>query len=203
MRKFSWILCVVILSVLGSNASAKVKMLDVIHVTDGNMVTGEIVEIIPKETIKIKTIDSKLITYPFDQIEKMDQVEVKLKSRTVATALAAAFPIFPAGLLSFGIPVFSGWGQFYNGQPLKAVGFLANGYIGMLMLMGSETGTEGIISFGMVFGGYILSIVDANLSAKKINQKRLQQYQQREVSNSLNLNYIPHEGLLVSYHCRF
>ena len=59
---------------------------DIVYLTDENMVTGEIVEIIPNETIKIKTTDGKLITYPFDQIEKMDQMEVKLKSRTVATA---------------------------------------------------------------------------------------------------------------------
>ena len=92
MRKLSCILCVVILLVLGSNAFAKVKMLDIVYLTDENMVTGEIVEIIPNETIKIKTTDGKLRTHPFDQIEKIDQVEVKLKSRTVATALAAAFP---------------------------------------------------------------------------------------------------------------
>ena len=111
MRKFSWMFGIVILSVLGSNASAKVKMLDVVHLTDGNMVTGEIIETIPKETIKIKTTDGKLITYPLDQIEKMTRVEVKLKSRTVATVLAALGPILP-----FGVPVFQGYGQIYNGQ---------------------------------------------------------------------------------------
>ena len=156
MRKFSWMLLVLLAfsvyaedekekevdsvyaeeveketdSAAAENASAEVKVLDVVHLTDGNMVTGEIIETIPKETIKIKTTDGKLITYPFDQIEKIDRVEVEFKNRTTATVRAAVFPIFPVGLLSFGIPVFSGWGQFYNGQYLKAVGFLANGFIG-------------------------------------------------------------------------
>ena len=52
-----------ILFVFTTSASAKVKMIDIVHLTDGNMVTGEIIETIPKETIKIKTTDGKLITY--------------------------------------------------------------------------------------------------------------------------------------------
>ena len=106
------ILTLLILLVSNTDTLAKVKMLDVVHLTDGNMVTGEIIEIIPKETIKIKTIDGKQITYPFDQIEKIDRVEVEFKSRTSATIRAAVFPIFPVGLLSFGVPVIKGWGKF-------------------------------------------------------------------------------------------
>ena len=204
------ILTLLILLVSNTDTLAKVKMLDVVHLTDGNMVTGEIIEIIPKETIKIKTIDGKQITYPFDQIEKIDRVEVEFKSRTSATIRAAVFPIFPGGLLSFGVPVFSGWGQFYNGQYLKAVGFLVNGFIGMNVLMASEdSNREFAIGAGMVVGGYIWSIIDANLSAKKINElstkkinaTKRNRYQQKEVSTSLN--YIPNQGLMASYNVRF
>ena len=92
------ILTLLILLVSNTDTLAKVKMLDVVHLTDGNMVTGEI---IPKETIKIETTDGKLITYPLDQIEKKTRVEVEFKSRTSATIRAAVFPIFPVGLLSF------------------------------------------------------------------------------------------------------
>ena len=138
MRKLSCILCIVILLVLGSNAFAKVKMLGIVYLTDENMVTGEIVEIIPNETIKIKTTDGKLITYPLDQIEKKTRVEVEFKSRTSATIRAAVFPIFPVGLLfPTGIPVLSGWGQLYNGQHLKGLSFLANGFISGNVFMAS------------------------------------------------------------------
>ena len=183
------ILTLLILLVSNTDTLAKVKMLDVVHLTDG-----------------------KLITYPLDQIEKKTRVEVEFKSRTSATIRAAVFPIFPVGLLSFGVPVFSGWGQFYNGQYLKAVGFLVNGFIGMNVLMASEdSNREFAIGAGMVVGGYILSIVDANLSAKKINQLsnqkinalKLKDYQSEDAPASLNLNYIPHEGLMASYHFRF
>ena len=129
------ILGVLILLLSTTSTSAKVKMIDVVHLTDGSIATGEIIESIPDVTVKIRTVERQMVTYQFDEIEKISRVEVEYKSRTAATVYAALVPIFPAGLLSFGLPVFSGWGQFYNGQPLKAVGFLANGFISMSMFM--------------------------------------------------------------------
>ena len=203
------ILGVLILLLLTTSTSAKVKMIDVVHLTDGSIATGEIIESIPDVTVKIKTVDRQMVTYQFDEIEKISRVEVEYKNRTAPTVYAALVPIFPAGLLSFGLPVFSGWGQFYNGQPLKAVGFLANGFISMSLFMASETDTAGMTFFGMVLGGYIVSIIDANLSARKINQLsnkkinsvKLKNYQPKDVSTSLN--YLPNQGLTASLNFGF
>ena len=203
------ILGVLILLLSTTSTSAKVKMIDVVHLTDGSIATGEIIESIPDVTVKIKTVDRQMVTYQFDEIEKISRVEVEYKNRTAPTVYAALVPIFPAGLLSFGLPVFSGWGQFYNGQPLKAVGFLANGFISMSMFMASETDTAGMTFFGMVLGGYIVSIIDANLSARKINQLsnkkinsvKLKNYQPKDVSTSLN--YLPNQGLTASLNFGF
>ena len=80
----------------------------------------------------------------------------------------------------------------------------------MNVLMASEdSNTAAVIGAGMVVGGYIWSIIDANLSAKKINElstkkinaAKLNRYQQKEVSTSLN--YIPNQGLMASYNVRF
>ena len=80
----------------------------------------------------------------------------------------------------------------------------------MSVLMASEDSNWGFaIGAGMVVGGYIWSIIDANLSAKKINElstkkinaTKLNRYQQKEVSTSLN--YIPNQGLMASYNVRF
>ena len=203
------ILGVLILLLSTTSTSAKVKMIDVVHLTDGSIATGEIIESIPDVTVKIKTVDRQMVTYQFDEIEKISRVEVEYKNRTAPTVYAALVPIFPAGLLSFGLPVFSGWGQFYNGQPLKAVGFLANGFISMNLFMASETDTAGMTFFGMVLGGYIVSIIDANLSARKINQLsnkkinsvKLKNYQPKDVSTSLN--YLPNQGLTASLNFGF
>ena len=203
------ILGVLILLLSTTSTSAKVKMIDVVHLTDGSIATGEIIESIPDVTVKIKTVDRQMVTYQFDEIEKISRVEVEYKNRTAPTVYAALVPIFPAGLLSFGLPVFSGWGQFYNGQPLKAVGFLANGFISMNLFMASETDTAGMTFFGMVLGGDIVSIIDANLSARKINQLsnkkinsvKLKNYQPKDVSTSLN--YLPNQGLTASLNFGF
>ena len=203
------ILGVLILLLSTTSTSAKVKMIDVVHLTDGSIATGEIIESIPDVTVKIKTVERQMVTYQFDEIEKISRVEVEYKSRTAATVYAALVPIFPAGLLSFGLPVFSGWGQFYNGQPLKAVGFLANGFISMSMFMASETDTAGMTFFGMVLGGYIVSLIDANLSARKINQLsnkkinsvKLKNYQPKDISTSLN--YLPNQGLTAALNFGF
>ena len=65
--------------------------------------------------------------------------------------------------------------------------------------MGSEamdSNTMAVIGADMVLTGYVLSIIDANLSAKKINQKRLK-------SGTNNLNSAPPQILIGSYNVRF
>ena len=217
------VLSVLVLSVFTTKALAKTQMLDVIHLTDGSVVVGEITEIIPNETVKIKTyvLDNsyqgisflqepdkgELKIYPFGQIEKMSEVEVKFRNRTMATVRAALLPSVPCLY-----PIFPGWGQFYNGQEDKGIGFL------MLSLGGIYTILQGLsydpdanaiaaIGAGVVIGSYIWSVIDANLSAKKINQSSNQKiealkqkkHQSQDVPTSLNLNYIPHEGMMASY----
>ena len=63
----------------------------------------------------------------------------------------------------------------------------------------------------IIIGSYIWSVIDANLSAKKINQSSNQKiealkqkkHQSQDTTTSLNLNYIPHQGLMASYGLRF
>ena len=63
----------------------------------------------------------------------------------------------------------------------------------------------------IIIGSYIWSIIDANLSAKKINQSSNQKiealkqkkHQSQDAPISLNLNYLPREGMMASYNYRF
>lgn len=189
------ILGVLILLAFMTSASAKVKVLDIIHLTDNSIVTGVILEIAPNKSIKVETIDGKVITCFSD---KMTQVEVKLKSRTVATALAVVGPFFPLG-----VPIVQGYGQIYNGQYLKGASFLISGLIALTLLVQAEEylDTREKLGFSILGLGYIWSIADANLSVKKINATRLSKYQQKDISTSLN--YILHQGLMTSYNIRF
>ena len=222
------ILGMLILLMFTANATAATdKRVDVIYLTDGSVVVGEITEIIPNETVKIKTyvLDNsyqgisflqepdkgELKIYPFGQIEKMSEVEVKFRNRTMATVRAALLPSVPCLY-----PIFPGWGQFYNGQEDKGIGFLILSVSGIFIM---SSGFEGdspdnvtaATGASIIIGSYIWSVIDANLSAKKINQSSNQKiealkqkkHQSQDAPISLNLNYIPREGLMASYGLRF
>ena len=221
------VLSVLVLSVFTTKALAKTQMLDVIHLTDGGVVVGEIIEIIPNQTVKLKTHvldnsyqgifflqepdEGELKIYPFGQIEKMSKVEVKFRNRTTATVRAALLPSIP-----FLYPIFPGWGQFYNGQQDKGIGFLILSVSGIFIMFSGfdddpPDNVTAATGASMIIGSYIWSVIDANLSAKKINQSSNQKiealkqkkHQSQDTPISLNLNYIPREGLMASYGLRF
>ena len=111
------------------------------------------------------------------------------KSRTTATAYAVLVPLIT------GVPVIQGAGQLYNGQYLKGAGFFLHAIIsGYLSVSDSEL--PATLGTGMLIGGYVFSIIDANLSAKKINQQRLK-------SGPSNVNSAPPQILIGSYNLRF
>ena len=221
------VLSVLVLSLFTTKALAKTQMLDVIHLTDGGVVVGEIIEIIPNQTVKLKTHvldnsyqgifflqepdEGELKIYPFEQIEKMSKIKVKFRNRTTATVRAALLPSIP-----FLYPIFPGWGQFYNGQQDKGIGFLILSISGIfIMSSGFEDDPPDNVTAAtgasIIIGSYIWSVIDANLSAKKINQSSNQKiealkqkkHQSQDAPTSLNLNYIPHQGLMASYGLRF
>ena len=149
--------------------------------------------------------------YPLKQIEEMSIIEVKFRNRTTATVRAALLPSIP-----FLYPIFPGWGQFYNGQQDKGIGFLILSISGIfIMSSGFEDDPPDNVTAAtgasIIIGSYIWSVIDANLSAKKINQSSNQKiealkqkkHQSQDAPTSLNLNYIPHQGLMASYGLRF
>ena len=221
------VLSVLVLSLFTTKALAKTQMLDVIHLTDGGVVVGEIIEIIPNQTVKLKTHvldnsyqgifflqepdEGELKIYPFEQIEKMSKIKVKFRNRTTATVRAALLPSIP-----FLYPIFPGWGQFYNGQQDKGIGFLILSVSGIFIMFSGfdddpPDNVTAATGASIIIGSYIWSVIDANLSAKKINQSSNQKiealkqkkHQSQDTTTSLNLNYIPREGLMASYGLRF
>ena len=221
------VLSILVLSVFTTKALARTQMLDVIHLTDGGVVVGEIIEIIPNQTVKLKTHvldnsyqgifflqepdEGELKIYPFEQIEKMSKIKVKFRNRTTATVRAALLPSIP-----FLYPIFPGWGQFYNGQQDKGIGFLILSVSGIFIMFSGfdddpPDNVTAATGASIIIGSYIWSVIDANLSAKKINQSSNQKiealkqkkYQSQDAPTSLNLNYIPHQGLMASYGLRF
>ena len=84
----------------------------------------------------------------------------------------------------------------HHSKDLKlGAGFFLHAIIsGYLSVSDSEL--PAILGTGMLIGGYVFSIIDANLSAKKINQQRLK-------SGPSNVNSAPPQIIIGSYNLRF
>ena len=67
------------------------------------------------------------------KVLKVRRLNLKPKSRPLATTLAAGPAVLPYGL------ILQGFGQLYNGQYLKTGGFFLNAVMGANILLESET----------------------------------------------------------------
>ena len=171
------ILGIVVLLALGSNVFA--DTIDVVHLKNGSIIRGMVIETIPNETIKIRTSDGSIFVYSFDDVEKITK-ETELKNPDIAMLIQMTTGLF-----------LSGGGQIYNGQYLKALGFGSMHYASFYHFMSGRT--MGEISLGMT---YVFATLDAYYSAKSINKKR-------KGAITTSLRYIPQQGLMASYNMRF
>tara|TARA_B100001123_G_scaffold405730_1_gene496342 strand:- start:658 stop:1302 length:645 start_codon:yes stop_codon:yes gene_type:complete len=207
------VLSVLVLSLFTNKALAKTQMVDVIHLTDGSVVVGKIIENIPDESIKIETKEKSWTKDQSISIIKMSDVD-KIKKIQFVEPIS---PGFAAGLgcgtiyLNFTllpvIPI-SGVGQIYNGQPLKGLAFFGIGILGSYLIKFGSDNAEwtfddriGELGVTLVLGSMLLSPIDAYYSAKKINSEAKKKL--LSTTTSLNLNYIPHQGMMASYGLRF
>ena len=182
-RNVFLILGIVVLSALDSNVFA--DTIDVVHLKNGSIIKGIVIETIPNETIKIRTSDGSIFVYSFDDVEKITKeigksFTTKLKNPYIATGIQ----------MTTGLWV-SGGGQIYNGQYLKALGFGSMHIASFYYLMSGRS--MGDILFVM---NYVFAALDAYYSAKSINKKR-------KGAITTSINYIPHQGLIASYNMRF
>ena len=179
MQRFILLTCLTAF-VMASPAFAQ-QMEDVVHLKNGGLIRGTIIEQIPGESLKIKTRDGNVFVYTMDEIAKMSkepvmgmrgQIGVQKKNPWLAFGLSA---------------LITGGGQFYNGQHSKGVAQLGGVILGIgLMVSGIEDDYENIygnlvdpddddekVAFGLLlwFGSSLWSMIDAPISANSINQQ--------------------------------
>ena len=172
-------------------AFAQTYLQDVVYLKNGSIIRGDIIEMVPGETVKIMTADGNVFVHAFADVERFS------KERPVS-AIAVnsnAYNIeekspWLSGFLSFCIP---GLGQFYNGESRKGWVDLATSlgsYLGMYAgasmivygvdyeMMYDGTTRDGMITtgimlmfagMGVMIGNGIHSIVDAAKSSNRIN----------------------------------
>ena len=196
------VLGVLILFMFTAGVPAKTKMIDVVHLKNGNIIKGVVIETIPNESIKIETDDGSISIIEISEVDKIKKIQfVEPKDPLVAfgSGCGTAF----LSLLS-PVPIL-GVGQVYNGQYLKGLAFFGIGILGSYLEYliinqdDEELGTFdkriGELGATLILGSIVLSPIDAYYSAKRINSKA----KKKLLSTTTSLQYIPHQGMMASY----
>ena len=190
MRLFFLIFSLTALAMHSPLSAQKIE--DVIHLKNGETVRGTIVEQIPGESLKIQTAAGSVFVYTIYEIAeitrepvmKMEEGFIKSKKKN---------PWLASGL-SLLIP---GTGQFYNDQYNKGLPQLGVAVAGAGLMWWAvrdnyesyesyeenpswnpldwidEEGNDKLFYFGtpLWLGSLVWSVIDANLSANRINQE--------------------------------
>lgn len=148
---------------------------DVLYLKNGSVIRGVIIEQIPGQSVKIRTADGSVFVYQMSEIERIAKEEPGKTMPTKARkepVVACALSIFLPGL-----------GQFYNGQYAKGALMLGAFIAGALFMLVAYVGDimesnhdeaihpQGTLGALIFFGTWIWSVIDAPISASKINRK--------------------------------
>lgn len=151
---------------------------DVVYLDNGGIVRGTILEHVPDRYLKIKRQDGKEFNYRMQEIVNISKQPVLgaptlRQKRSPLVALGLSFPIV-------------GSGQFYNGHYVKGAAQLTAATVGLGLIL-SANGDNSDIPDGnldadnddwknvpgyvLLLGGAIWSLIDAPMSAGRINQE--------------------------------
>ena len=181
MQRFILLTCLTAF-VMASPAFAQ-QMEDVVHLKNGGLVRGTIIEQIPGVSLKIKTRDGNVFVYKMDEIAKMSKEPVMEMGRHIG---AKKKNPWIAGGLSLLIP---GAGQAYNDQLGKGAIYLGTVIVGFALLSSAvednykiygrlidpdDDDRKAALGIPLWLGGHTWSVVDAYLSANKINEQNQQ-----------------------------
>ena len=154
------------------------QMEDVVYLESGGIVRGTILEQIPDKSLKIKRHDGKEFKYRMRDIVRISREPVFgsrtfIQKKNPMVALGLSFPIV-------------GSGQFYNGEYTKGVAQMGAAIVGLGLVlsaggdnMDSPEGNldadnddwRSIPGYVLFLGGAIWSLVDAPMSANRINRQ--------------------------------
>ena len=182
MQHFIFLICLTTL-VMTSQAFAQ-QMEDVVHLKNGGLIRGTIIEQVPGESLKIKTRDGNVFVYTMDEIAKMSkepvmrmqgQIGAEKKNPWIASGLSLLIP---------------GAGQTYNDQFKKGLIQLGVAIVGTGLTYAAERDDykniygntvdrdddNWKIGFGVLlnYGSRLWSVIDALISANRINQRSQQ-----------------------------
>ena len=176
MFRFILIACVV--AFLANTQVLAQELEDVVYLKNGGIVRGTIFEQLPDKSLKIARFDGKVFRYKMKEIDKISKETVMRmhaigKKKNPMVALGLSFPIIGAG-------------QFYNGQYTKGVIQLGAAIVGLGLTLSASGDNQdqpdgnldvdsddwmSVPGYLLLFGGAIWSLIDAPMSANRINQQ--------------------------------
>ena len=122
-------------------AFAQSRLLDVVYLKNGSIIHGDIIEMVPGETVKIMTSDGSVVVYDFSYVEKF----IKEETLHCEESTMEKKSPWASGFMSFFVP---GLGQLYNGESRK-----------------------GCIDFATHVGGYAVSLAGLCLTLEYSRDK--------------------------------
>ena len=176
MNRF--ILIAAAVSFLATTQVVAKQMEDVVYLKNGGIVRGTVIEQVAGKSLKIVRFDGKEFRYKMKEIDKISKETVMRmhaigKKKNPMVALGLSFPMIGAG-------------QFYNGQYTKGVIQLGAAVVGLGFTLSASGDNEdrpegnldvdeddwmSVPGYLLLFGGAIWSLIDAPMSANKINQQ--------------------------------
>ncbi len=181
MQRFILLTCLTAF-VMASQVSAQ-QMEDVVHLKNGGLVRGIIIEQIPGESLKIQTRDGDVFiisSYTMDEIAKISKEPVMGMRGHIRAKKKNPW-------MAFGLSIIPGAGQFYNSQFKKGLTQFGAAIVGARLwstARGDDKEDEDgytvdvdddnwKIGFGVLLysGSTLWSMIDALISANSINQQ--------------------------------
>ena len=185
MQRFILLTCLTAFAMTSQAFAQQMQQMeDVVHLKNGGLIRGTIIEEVVGESLKIRTRDGNVFVYTMDEIAKMSREPVMRMRGRIGVQEKNPW-------LAFGLSaLITGGGQFYNGQHSKGVAQLGGGILGIgLMVSAIEDDYEtaygdlidpddddgkAVLGLLLWFGSSLWSMIDAPISANSINQQNQQ-----------------------------
>lgn len=169
-------LSALIISTMPSSCfSQDAALQDVLYLKDGSIIRGTVIEHIPGQSVRIRSAAGDVFVYQMSEIER----DTKEESAGTLPTRSRKEPVVACALSIF-VP---GLGQCYNGQYAKGVLmfvlFVFGGFVMVLSSIGDIMDSNrdeaihpgGTLAAIIFFGTWLWSVIDAPISASRINRK--------------------------------
>ena len=159
------LLTVTVLVVVVLPVSAQQMLEDVIYLKNGDVIRGTIITEVIGQSIKIRTSGGSEFTYTVDQITKIAKEPV-----ITMPTIKEKIPFVSFGL-SF---LVVGCGQAYNGELKKAVSHWVLAVSSLIIILNADSEVEANIFTIIGFTNWAWSMIEAPISADRINKTQRQ-----------------------------